>query len=122
MPAGIPGCAPRGAAAKWWGELLHGPPERGRAVNFDGPRRVTFSQTTNTNKAFGTAQTLSGTYTLQANCVGVVTINSGDTATLTLSASNLGKAYMVTGQDGVYAFTGRGSVLPATCPTALTAG
>jgi hypothetical protein len=92
------------------------------SVTFDGQSRVTFTLTTNTNKAFGTAQTLSGTYTLQANCVGVVTINSGDTATLTLSAYNLGKAYLVTGQDGVYAFTGSGSVLPATCPTALTAG
>lgn len=92
------------------------------SVTFDGQSKVTFTLTTNTNKTFGTAQTLSGTYTLQANCVGVVTITSGDTATLTLSAYNQGKAYLVTGQDGVYAFTGSGSVLPATCPTALTAG
>ncbi len=91
------------------------------SVTFDGQSKVTFNLTTNTNKTFGTAQTLTGTYTLQANCVGVVTITSGDTATLTLSAYNQGKDYLVTGQDGVYAFTGSGSILPAMCPTTLTA-
>jgi hypothetical protein len=92
------------------------------SVSFDGQSKVTFSLTTNTNKAFGTAQTLTGTYSLQANCVGVVTITSGDSATFALEAYDEGKDYLVTGQDGVYAFTGSGSVLPATCPTTLTAG
>jgi hypothetical protein len=92
------------------------------SVMFDGQSKVTFTMTVNTIKTFGTAQTLSGTYTLQANCVGVVTITSGDSASFTLSAYNEGKDYLLTGQDGVYAFTGSGSVLPATCPTGLTAG
>jgi len=92
------------------------------SVNFDGQSKVTFTLTTNTNKAFGTAQTLSGTYSLQANCVGVVTITSGDSATLSLEAYNQGNDYLLTGQDGLYAFTGSGSVLPTTCPTTLTAG
>jgi hypothetical protein len=92
------------------------------SVNFDGQSKVTFTLTTNTNKIFGTAQTLSGTYTLQANCVGAVTITSGDSATFTLEAYNQGKNYLVTGQDGVYALAGSGGVLPATCPTSLTAG
>ena len=92
------------------------------SVNFDGQSKVTFTLDTNTNKAFGTAQTLSGTYSLQANCVGVVTITSGDSATFSLEAYNQGKDYLITGQDGTYAFTGSGSVLPATCPTTLTAG
>jgi hypothetical protein len=92
------------------------------SVTFDGQSKVTFNLTTNTNKTLGTAQTLTGTYTLQANCVGAVTITSGDSATFTLEAYNQGKDYLLTGQDGVYAFTGSGSVLPATCPTSLTAG
>jgi hypothetical protein len=94
------------------------------SVTFDGQSKVTFNLTTNTNKAFGVVQTLAGTYTLQANCLGVVTITSGDAATFSLAAYNEGKDYVVTGQDGTYAFTGSGSVLPvlpATCPTALTA-
>jgi len=92
------------------------------SVTFDGLSKVTFNLTTNTNKTFGTAQTLSGTYSMQANCVGVATITSGDSITLTLEAYNQGKDYIVVGQDGTYAFTGSGSVLPATCPTTLTAG
>ncbi|HTB11275.1 MAG TPA: hypothetical protein VK752_06885 [Bryobacteraceae bacterium] len=92
------------------------------SVNFDGQAKVTFTLTTNTIKTFGTAQTLSGTYTLQANCVGSITIATGDTASFTLEAYNEGKNYLIIGQDGVYAFTGSGGVLPATCPTTLTAG
>ena len=91
-------------------------------VNFDGLSKVTFTLTTNTNKITGTAQTLSGTYSLQANCVGILTITSGDAASFTLVVYNTGKDYLITGQDGTYAFTGSGSVLPATCPTSLTAG
>jgi hypothetical protein len=92
------------------------------SVTFDGQSKVAFTLTNNTLKTFGTAQSLSGTYTLQANCVGTVTITSGDAASFTLEAYNQGKAYLITGQDGIYAFTGSGSDLPATCPTSLTAG
>src|SRR5580704_3131281 len=92
------------------------------AATFDGQSKVSFTLTTNTNKAFGTAQTLSGTYVLQANCVGTVTITTGDTASFTLEAYNGGKSYLLVGQDGTSSFTGSGSVLPATCPSALTAG
>jgi len=92
------------------------------SVTFDGQSKVTFNLTSNTNKAFGTPLTPSGTYSLQANCIGTVTITSGDTASFMLEAYNQGKAYLITGQDGTSAFTGNGSVLPATCPTSLTAG
>lgn len=91
-------------------------------VNFDGLSKATFTLTTNTNKSAGTAQTLVGTYSLQANCVGVLTITSGDAASFTLEAYNTGKNYLITGQDGTYAFAGSGGILPATCPTSLTAG
>jgi hypothetical protein len=90
-------------------------------VNFDGLSKVTFTLTANTNKIAGTAQTLVGTYSLQANCVGVLTITSGDAASFTLEAYNTGKNYLITGQDGTYALTGSGGILPDTCPASLTA-
>lgn len=91
------------------------------SATFDGQSKVTFTLTTNTNKSSG-SQTLSGTYTLQANCVGTLSITSGDSATFTLSAYNQGKDYLVTGQDGTFAFTGSGALLPTTCPSTLAAG
>lgn len=99
----------------------------GTAV-FDGQNKVTFTLTTNTNKTPGVPQTLSGTYSLQANCLGAVTLTSGDTASFTLEAYNnpdqtTARAFLVTGQDGTYAFTGSGSVLPtAACTAALLNG
>lgn len=92
------------------------------SVLFDGQSKVTFTLTTNTNRTFGTAMTLAGTYSLQANCMGIVTITSGDMATYSLEAYNQGKAYLVVGQNGTSSFTGSGSILPTTCPASLTAG
>jgi hypothetical protein len=91
-------------------------------VTFDGLSKVTFTLTSNTNKLAGTAQTLAGTYSLQANCIGVLTITTGDNATFTLESYNSGKDYLMTGQDSVFTFTGNGSILPATCPTSLMTG
>jgi hypothetical protein len=91
-------------------------------VTFDGLSKVTFTLTSNSNKAAGTAQTLAGTYSLQSNCIGVLTITTGDNATFTLESYNSGKDYLLTGQDSVFTFTGNGSVLPATCPTSLVTG
>jgi len=82
-------------------------------ANFDGQSKVTFTLTNNTNQAFGTAQTLSGTYSMQANCIGVLNITTGDTATFSLESYNPGKNFLVTGQDGTYSFTGNGGLLPA---------
>lgn len=92
------------------------------SVTFDGQSKVTFTLTNNTAKVLGTPQTLSGTYTLQANCTGAVTLTSGDSATFSLEAYNQGNNYLLTGQDGTYAFTGSGTVLPATCPKTLNSG
>jgi hypothetical protein len=91
-------------------------------ASFDGLSKVTFTLTNNTNKVFGMAQTLSGTYSLQSNCIGTISITSGDMATFTLESYNQGRDFLFTGQDGTYAFMGNGSALPATCPaaTALT--
>lgn len=92
------------------------------SVTFDGLSKVTFTLVSDTGALSGTPQTLSGTYSLQANCLGALSINSGDTATFTLEAYNSGRNYLITGQDAMYIYTGNGGVLPATCPASLTAG
>ncbi len=91
-------------------------------ANFDGLSKVTFNLTNNTNKGQGVPQTLSGTYSLQANCIGVINITNGDTATFTLGAFNQGASFFIDGQDGTYSLTGSGSTLPATCGVALLNG
>src|SRR5271156_5528451 len=53
-------------------------------ATFDGQSQVSFTLTNNTNKAFGVTQTMSGTYSLQSNCIGAVNITIGDTATFIL--------------------------------------
>jgi uncharacterized protein (AIM24 family) len=84
--------------------------------------KATFNLTNNTNQTAGMSQTWSGTYSMQSNCVGVVTITTGDTASFGVGVYNEGKDYVLTGQDGVYSFTGSGSLLPATCPASIPAG
>lgn len=84
-------------------------------ATFDGLSKVTLTVTPNTGKGQGAAQTLSGTYSMQVNCVGTLTITSGDSATFTVESYNQGKDYLLTGQDGTYAYTGSGSLLPTTC-------
>jgi hypothetical protein len=82
---------------------------------FDGLSKVTLTFSSNTAKAAATPQILSGTYTMQANCIGSVTITSGDNATFTIESYNEGRAYLLTGEDSSYAFNASGSLLPATC-------
>lgn len=92
-------------------------------ATFDGLNKVTFTLTNNTNKAFGVAQTLGGTYSLQSNCIGAVSITSGDTANLILGSFNSGTNFFVTGQDGVYSFIGNGNTQPAaTCSASQLSG
>jgi hypothetical protein len=92
-------------------------------ATFDGLNKVTFTLTNNTNKAFGVAQTLSGTYSLQSNCIGAVNITSGDTATFILGSWDSGTDFFVTGQDGVNSYIGNGNLQPtATCAAAQLNG
>jgi len=89
--------------------------EQGIGVaTFDGLSSVTFNLTTNTNKTTGTPQTLQGTYSIQANCVGTINLTSGDTGTFILGAYDQGVDYFFTGQDGTYSITGSGNTLPTT--------
>jgi uncharacterized protein (TIGR03437 family) len=92
-------------------------------ATFDGQSKVSFSLTNNTNQTAGAAQTWSGTYSLQANCTGTLTLTTGDTGSFALESYNSGKSYLMTGQDGTYTFTGSGSVMPtASCSASLLSG
>jgi hypothetical protein len=96
-------------------------------ATFDGQSKVTFSVTTNTIQASGVPQTLSGTYSLEANCSGVLNLASGDTASFTLEAFNnptgsLSRNFLIAGNDGSYSFTGNGGLLPSTCTASLLSG
>ncbi len=83
---------------------------------FDGQSKVTFVLTNNTNKIAGSGQTWSGTYSLQANCLGVVNITTGNTASFTLGSYDGGVDFFIDGQDGVYSYLGGGNTQPtATC-------
>lgn len=87
-------------------------------ATFDGQSKVTLTFTANTNQTAGVALTWAGTYSMQANCTGTLSLSSGDTAALSLASYNNGKSYVITGQDGTYAFTGSGSEMPAASCTA----
>ncbi len=91
-------------------------------ASFDGLSKVTFTLTDNTNAAPGVTQTLAGTFTLQSNCLGTVTITSGDTAGFSIASYNQGKSFLLTGQDGTYSFTGNGGGLATACTAALLTG
>jgi uncharacterized protein (TIGR03437 family) len=96
----------------------------GTAV-FDGLSSVKLTLTANSvngSQSFGTPLAYAGTYSLQSNCLGSITINSGDAATFTLETYNQGKAFAIIGSDANYAYNGSGNVQPATCPTTLSGG
>jgi hypothetical protein len=95
----------------------------GGLATFDGLSKVTFTLTNNTNKNFGVAQTWSGTYSLQSNCIGAVNITVGDTASFILGSFNQGQNYFMTGQDGVYSFIVNGNTQPTgTCAAGTLSG
>lgn len=95
-------------------------------ATFDGLSAVTFSVTTNTNvtagtnQPSGTPQTMSGTYSLQSNCIGALNITSGGSASYVLGAFNSGANYFITGQDGANSLIGSGNTLPTTSCSAST--
>jgi hypothetical protein len=91
-------------------------------ASFDGLSKVTFSLTNNSNQSFGTPETLSGSYSMQANCVGVLNLTTGDTASFALESYNQGNGFLITGQDGTHSFLGSGTTLPASCTAATLSG
>jgi len=92
------------------------------SANFDGISKVTFTFTANSNSSTAVADTWSGTYTLPANCLGVVSLSTGDTGTFTLASYASGGSFTIDGFDGTYSFNGSGSTLPASCSASLLNG
>ena len=91
-------------------------------MTFDGTSAVTATVVSNTNSAAGVAQTLSGTYTIPANCVGTLNFTTGDTASYTLIPYNSGKDYVITGSDATYELSGSGGPQPTSCVTSTFSG
>ena len=93
------------------------------SVTFDGQSKVTLSLTQNTAKTTAAAQTYSGTYTVQANCLGSISLTTGDTASFNLLIYNQGNDFLLAGTDATYNFTGSGSAASANqCAAAKLAG
>jgi hypothetical protein len=92
-------------------------------ANFDGQNKITMTLSADTLKGVAAPLTYSGTYSVQANCAGLVNITVGDTASFNLGVYNQGKGFLVTGSDATYAYTGGGSNQPGNgCTTAKLSG
>ncbi len=91
-------------------------------ANFDGLSKVTLTLTADMVPSAGAPLTWSGTYSMQANCAGAVTIATGGSATLNLAVYNQGNDFLITGHDATYSYSGSGSNQPATCSTAMVSG
>ena len=92
-------------------------------ANFDGVGSVVLTLTVNSRLALGTAETLSGTYTLASKLRRYsFSITTGDVASFTLLAFNSGKNYTITGGDAVYPLTGNGAAQPLSCTAASVSG
>lgn len=92
------------------------------SANFDGLSKITITLTTDTIKSVTTPLTWSGTYSMQANCVGVITITSGGSATLNLVSYAQGADFLVTGNDAIYSYSGTGNTQPTGCSAATLSG
>lgn len=95
------------------------------SASFDGESGVTINLTANTGKATATPLTWSGTYSVQANCAGVINITSGGSATLNLAIYRVGANpvtfnFLLSGSDSTYTYSGTGNTTPATACTAAT--
>jgi hypothetical protein len=100
------------------------------SVNFDGLSNVTISLTgftlasagTSFAASAGTPLSWSGTYSMQSNCIGQVTITSGGSATFNVVSYDNGVDFLLTGNDATYAYTGSGNTQPTSCSTSALAG
>jgi hypothetical protein len=93
------------------------------SATFDGQGKVTMLFTANTLQGVALPLNYSGTYSIQANCAGVITISAGDAIAFNLEVYNQGNGFSITGSDATYAFTGGGNTQPASgCTVAKLAG
>jgi uncharacterized protein (TIGR03437 family) len=84
------------------------------SVTFDGQSGVTMTVTEDTIQAVGTPVTSQGSYSMQADCSGAMTITNGPA--FNLEIYNQGRTFLLTGYDATYSYTGSG-ILPAPQPS-----
>jgi hypothetical protein len=96
--------------------------EASGSATFSQSGAVVFNLVSNTNASLRVSQTLAGTYTLGLNCLGTVSIATGDNASFTLIAFNSGRNFTVAGLDANYALSGDGGPYPATCVNSTLSG
>jgi len=87
-------------------------------ANFDGLSKVTFALTEDTNQAVGTQLSWSGTYSMQANCAGTLTITTGGSATFSIVLFSTGTNFLLSGNDSTYTYSGTGNNQPASACSA----
>jgi hypothetical protein len=92
------------------------------SATFDGLSAVTMSLTANTGHAVASPLAWSGTYSVQANCAGVIEIATGGNATLNVALYNQGVDFLLSGSDSTYTYSGNGIFQPATCSTSTFSG
>src|SRR5262249_3084128 len=79
-------------------------------VTFDGQSAVTFTLSANTIKSIATPQTWTGTYTMQANCSGAITITAGGSQSFNLlvynDENNQGANFLIASSAATYSHNG----------------
>ena len=91
-------------------------------ATFDGQNKVNISLNEDTLQGAGMSIQWSGTYSVQANCAGQMTIATGGTASFNLVLYNGGTDFLVTGSDATYSYTGSGNTQPASCSVGMLNG
>ena len=96
------------------------------SASFDGQSTVKISLAADTLQALATQLSWSGTYSVQANCEGQLTINSGANVTFNMVIYSIGTAagtsILLTGNDATYAYSGSGNAQPASCSVGMLSG
>jgi hypothetical protein len=81
----------------------------------------------NTGQAFASPVTWSGTYSVQANCAGVINITTGGNATLNLAIYQVGTSpvtfdFLLSGSDASNTYSGTGNTQPTGCSASTFSG
>jgi hypothetical protein len=97
------------------------------SANFDGLSAVTISLVANTGPAVATPVNWSGTYSVQANCAGVINITTGGSATLNIAIYRVGLSpitfdFLLSGSDANYTYSGTGNTQPSGCSASTFSG
>jgi len=97
------------------------------SATFDGLSGITMTLTANTAQASTAALSWSGTYSVQANCAGAITVTSGGSASMTISlyrttVTPVTYNFLIAGSDSTYTYSGSGNTQPAACGAATFSG